>query len=139
MTNTQQINIEAIVNAPIEKVWKAWSNPNDIMQWNFADPSWHSPACENDLREGGKFKYRMEARDGSYGFDFEGVYDTVVPHHEIFYTMPDGRKVFNYFESEGDQTKIKTIFDAENENDSELQRQGWQSILNNFKKYVESI
>jgi len=138
MAQVTRITVEAMVNAPVAKVWKEWNTPTDIMQWNAADPSWHSPSSENDLRTGGKFKHRMEAKDGSFGFDFEGVYDSVDLHREISYTMPDGRKATTLFVEQNDKTRIETTFDAEAENDPEFQKQGWQAILNNFVRYVES-
>jgi len=138
MVELKRITVEAIINIPVAKVWKAWNTPSDIMQWNFADPSWHSPRSENDLRVGGKFKNRMEAKDGSFGFDFEGIYDKVELNKEISYTMGDGRKATVFFEDQDGKTKVQTIFDAETENDPEFQKQGWQAILNNFVKYVES-
>ncbi|RZK41053.1 MAG: ATPase [Pedobacter sp.] len=138
MTQVKKIEVEAIVNAPIAEVWKMWNTPSDIMQWNFADPSWHSPSSENDLRVGGKFKNRMEARDGSFGFDFEGTYDVVELHKEISYSMADGRKVTTLFSEQGSKTYIQTTFDAETQNDPEMQKQGWQAIINNFVNYVEA-
>ncbi len=138
MTNATKITVEAIANAPVAKVWKVWNTPSDIMQWNTADPSWHSPSSEIDLRAGGKFKTRMEAKDGSFGFDFEGVYDIVEPNKEITYTLGDGRKATTLFAEENGKTHIKTTFDAETQNDPEFQKQGWQAILDNFVKYVES-
>lgn len=138
MKTQPQITVEATVNAPVEIVWKAWNTPEDIMQWNAADPSWHCPASQNDLRVNGKFSNRMEARDGSFGFDFEGIYQQVDLHEKISYTMSDGREVSTLFSSKGDTTTITTTFDAETENDPEFQKQGWQAIISNFKKYVES-
>lgn len=138
MTPVTRITVEATANAPVEKVWKAWNTPADIMQWNTPDPSWHTPSSENDLRTGGRFKNRMEARDGSFGFDFEGIYDTVELHKEITYTMSDGRKCTTLFTPQNGTTRIETTFDAETENDPEFQKQGWQAILDNFVKYVES-
>ncbi len=138
MKEITKIKIEASVNAPIEKVWKMWNTPSDIIQWNFADPSWHSPSSENDLRVGGKFKNRMEAKDGSFGFDFEGTYDTVELNKEISYTMGDGRSATVLFLEENGVTHIQTTFDAETINDPEMQKQGWQAILNNFVTYAES-
>ncbi|MGV3762573.1 SRPBCC family protein [Parapedobacter sp.] len=138
MAQATKITVEATANASVAKVWKAWNTPADIMQWNTPDPSWHSPSSENDLRIGGKFKNRMEAKDGSFGFDFEGIYDNVEEHREITYTMPDGRKATTVF-AEGDGgTTIATTFDAESENDPQFQKQGWQAILDNFVKYVEA-
>lgn len=133
-----KITIETIISAYTKKVWEYYSAPEHITKWNFASDDWHCPSAENDLRTGGKFKSRMEAKDGSFGFDFEGVYDEVVDHKKIAYTMPDSRQVTTYFENLGDKTKVTTTFDAENENSVEMQRTGWQSILNNFKQYVES-
>src|SRR5690606_9328399 len=108
------------------------------MEWNTPDPSWHTPSSQNDLRAGGKFKNRMEAKDGSFGFDFEGIYDKVDLHKKITYTMSDGRKVATLFAEQNGKTTVETTFDAETENDPEMQKQGWQAILNNFAKYTES-
>ncbi len=138
MTQLTKITVEATADAPVAKVWKAWNTPSDIIQWNTPDPSWHTPSSENDLRVGGKFKNRMEAKDGSFGFDFEGIYDTVEPHQEITYTMGDGRQATTVFIEQDGKTHIATTFDPETENEPEFQKQGWQSILNNFIKYVES-
>lgn len=138
MAQVTKITVSATADAPVAKVWKAWNTPADIMQWNAADPSWHSPSSENDLRVGGKFKHRMEAKDGSFGFDFEGVYDKVEEHKEIAYTMPDGRKATTVFAEKDGKTDIATTFDAESENDPEFQKQGWQAILNNFVNHVNS-
>jgi uncharacterized protein YndB with AHSA1/START domain len=139
MSQSTKITVEATVKAPIETVWKAWNTPADIMQWNSADASWHCPDSENDLRVGGSFKHRMEARDGSMGFDFGGVYDAVELHREISYTMGDGRQVTTRFAGNDNETAVQTTFDAESQNDPEFQKQGWQAILNNFVKYVESL
>lgn len=137
MSRAKRITIAATANSPVAKVWKTWNTPSDILKWNSADPSWHCPASENYLRTGGKFKNRMEAKDGSFGFDFEGTYDRVEPHKEITYTMPDGRKATTLFSEENGKTKIETTFDTETENDPEFQKQGWQAILDNYVKYVE--
>jgi uncharacterized protein YndB with AHSA1/START domain len=137
MVQHEKITVEANINAPVAKVWKAWTTPGDIMVWNTADPSWHCPSSENDLRAGGKFKTRMEAKDGSFGFDFEGVYDTVEMHREITYTMGDGRVATTTFKDENGTTSVATAFDPESINSIELQRNGWQAILDNFVKYVE--
>jgi len=136
--NKTKITIAAIISADLKKVWNFYSVPEHITKWNFASDDWHCPKAENDLRVGGKFKSRMEANDGSFGFDFEGVYDEVVVHKKIVYTMPDSRQVITNFENLGDKTNVTTTFDAETENSIELQRTGWQAILDNFKKYVES-
>ncbi|HYK76014.1 MAG TPA: SRPBCC family protein [Daejeonella sp.] len=138
MAQLTRITVEATADAPVAKVWETWNTPGDIMQWNTADPSWHTPSSENDLRVGGKFKNRMEAKDGSFGFDFEGTYDKVELHKEITYTMGDGRSATTLFAGQDGKTHISTTFDAETENAPEMQKQGWQAILNSFIKYVES-
>lgn len=134
----QKINIEATINASLAKVWQYYTEPKHITQWNNASDDWHTTRAENDLRQGGKFLYRMEAKDGSFGFDFGGVYDEVKANELIGYTMDDGRKAKIVFVSADDRTKIVIDFDAETENPIELQRDGWQSILDNFKKYVQT-
>ncbi len=135
----EKLTVKATVNAPIEKVWDAWSNPAHIVKWNAASDDWHTPRAENDLRTGGKFTSRMEARDGSMGFDFEGMYDDVVPHEKISYAMADGRRVQVYFKDVNGQTEVTETFDAEKTNPLELQQAGWQAILDNFKKYTEGL
>lgn len=131
------ITIEANINCPVEKVWKLWTDPFHIEQWNNASDDWHTPEAENDLRAGGRFRSRMEAKDGSTGFEFSGEYTRVDPQKQIDYTLDDGRTVQIIFASEGDVTKITESFEAETMNSAELQKSGWQSILNNFKKYAE--
>jgi len=132
-----EITVSVIVNAPLQKVWQFWTLPEHIKQWNFASDDWHTPKAENDLRVGGKFLSRMEAKDGSFGFDFLGVYDEIKENELITYTMVDGRKAKIIFINEGNATKVIETFEAENENSIELQQGGWQAILNNFKKYSE--
>jgi len=132
------ITVEAKINAPVELVWKHWTNPDDIVKWNSASPDWHTPWAKNDLRPGGKFSSRMEAKDGSMGFDFEGTYDEVVVNKHISYTLADNRKVTIDFITVGTQTGIIETFEAETENTIELQKMGWQAILLNFKKHVET-
>ena len=134
----KKITITALINAPIESVWNNWTNPKHIMQWNFAVDTWQCPKVENDLKVGGKYLARMEAKDGSFGFDFEAIYDVVNENQELTYTMSDGRKAMTRFESHGSTTTVTTTFDAESENPEEMQEQGWQAILNNFKKYTET-
>lgn len=138
MIQAIKINVTAIVNASIETVWNVWNTPSDIMEWNSADPNWHCPASENDVRVNGKFKNRMEAKDGSFGFDFEGIYDKVELFKELAYSMTDGRKVSTVFAEKDGKTMLSTVFDAESENEVEVQKQGWQAILDSFVKYVES-
>lgn len=137
-TAKTKVTIETTVNAPVEKVWKFWSGPEHIIKWASASDDWHTPRAENDLRTGGKFTSRMEAKDGSMGFDFGGVYDNVKTNELIEYTMSDDRKVEIKFTEKGNETKIIQTFEAEETNPVEMQRGGWQAILNNFKKYVES-
>ena len=131
------ITVEATVNAPIEKVWKYWNEPAHITQWCAASDDWHAPYAENDLRKDGKFKTTMAAKDGSFSFDFEGVYTKVEPNKTIEYTMSDGRKVNIIFSSQGGSTHITETFEAESENSIDMQRAGWQAILNNFKAHTE--
>lgn len=137
-TNKTKVTVEATIKAPVEKVWKLWSTPEDIKQWNSASDDWHTPKAENDLRKGGTFSSRMEAKDGSFGFDFGGVYDEVITHQLIAYTMGDGRTVKVSFTANGNETRLTEIFDAEDQNPVEMQQAGWQAILNNFKKYAET-
>lgn len=137
-TEKTKITVEATINAPVKKVWNLWTEPHHIVKWNNANDDWHTPKAENDLREGGKFLSRMEAKDGSMGFDFEGVYNEIKPHELISYSMSDGRKVNITFKEEGDKTTVTETFDAEQTHSLEMQQQGWQAILNNFKNYVES-
>ena len=135
--NKSPITISSTINAPVNKVWEYWTKPEHITQWSSASDDWHTPRAENDLRTGGSFLSRMEAKDGSFGFDFGGVYDEVDTHKKIAYTMGDGRKVKIAFLPNGNQTEIHETFDPESENPIEMQQQGWQAILNNFKKYAE--
>lgn len=132
------ITIQATVNAPVEKVWKYWNEAEHITRWAFASPDWHTPKAENDLRVDGKFSTTMAAKDGSVSFDFAGIYTKVEKHNSIEYTMADGRKVKISFTAEGNQTKVVETFEPENENPADMQQEGWQAILNNFRKYTES-
>jgi len=136
--NVTKITIESIISASTKKVWDYYTLPEHITKWNFASDDWHCPKAENDLRVGGKLKSRMEAKDGSFGFDFEAIYDEVINHKKISYNLTDGRQVITVFENQNGKTKVTTTFDAETQNSVELQRNGWQAILDNFKKYVES-
>ena len=133
------IKIEALVHAPVEKVWAAWTEPQHITNWSFASDDWHAPHAENDLRVDGRFSTTMAAKDGSFSFDFGGVYTEVKPLESIKYTMDDGRVSDITFTQQGNATYIVQNIEAETENPVELQQGGWQAILNNFKKYVESI
>tara|TARA_R110002126_G_scaffold185154_3_gene333639 strand:- start:7261 stop:7677 length:417 start_codon:yes stop_codon:yes gene_type:complete len=131
------ITISTTIKQDRSTIWKLWNEPDHITKWNFASDDWHCPAAENDLRVGGKLKSRMEAKDGSFGFDFEGTYDEIIDQKKITYTIADGRQVTTNFEELDDTTKVTTIFETEAENPIEIQRDGWQAILNNFKKYAE--
>lgn len=137
MTN-QKVNIQASIQAPLKKVWDYYTEPAHITQWNFADSSWHCPSASNDLRVGGKYVARMEAKDGSFGFDFATTYDEVILHQKLAYTMEDGRQAIMTLDQQEGSVLVTVLFDAENENPIELQRDGWQAILNNFKMYVET-
>ncbi|WP_215224867.1 SRPBCC family protein [Echinicola shivajiensis] len=134
----ERIIIKTTVNAPIEKVWKYWTEPEHITKWNAASDDWHCPSAANDLKKGGVFTARMEAKDGSMGFDFSGVYRDVIQEELITYDLEDGRNVQVVFKAEGDKTLIEETFDPESLNPLEMQRAGWQAILDNFAKYVES-
>lgn len=138
-SETSPITIRTIIDAPLDKVWKCWSDPRHITQWCNASDDWHAPKAENDLRPGGKFLTRMEARDGSFGFDFEGVYTKVKEHALIEYDLTDGRHVRIQFSRLNDETQVVETFDPEQSNPLEMQQQGWQAILNNFKNYTERV
>lgn len=133
-----KITIEAVVAANPQKVWERWTAPQHITQWNTPSEDWHCPRATNDLRVGGTFVSRMEAKDGSFGFDFGGVYDEVEELKKIRYTLGDGRQALTVFEDLGGKTKVTTTFDPETMNPEEMQKQGWQAILNNFKKHAEA-
>lgn len=133
-----KITVQSIVKAPIEKIWKFWITPEDIKKWNTASPDWHTPTAENDLRVGGKFISRMEAKDGSFGFEFWGIYDEIITYQLIAYTLGDERKVTITFTTTDNETLVTETFEAEKQNPVEMQRGGWQAILDNFKKYAET-
>ena len=133
-----QITVKATIDAPLDKVWEYWNGPSHITKWYSASDEWHTPTAENDLRVGEKFLYRMEAKDGSMGFDFVGKYDEINTNELIRYTLADCRKVTITFSEQDNQTKLVETFEAEDENSIQLQHDGWQAILNNFKKYVET-
>jgi uncharacterized protein YndB with AHSA1/START domain len=134
-----EITVSTEVRGSIKSIWESWTLPEHIVHWNFADDSWHAPAALNDLRVGGKFSYRMEAKDGSEGFDFSGVYTEIVALKVIAYTMDDGRTARVTFEENGDSTLVTEVFEAEQMNPVEMQQAGWQMILDNFKRYTESL
>lgn len=138
-TAKKSIKVEATINAPVEKVWELWTDPKHIIQWNQASPDWHTQRAENDLRLGGKFLSRMESKDGNSGFDFSGVYNVIKTHKLISYIMDDGRKVEISFDGNHNETKVSESLEAENTNSIEMQREGWQAILDSFKHYVETL
>jgi uncharacterized protein YndB with AHSA1/START domain len=137
LMENKKITVETLVPLPVEKVWHFWTSPEHIKKWNNASPDWHTPAAENDLRENGRFNYRMEAKDGSGGFDFEGAYTEVMEQKKIKYRLSDGREVEILFKPVDNATFIEETFDAEAENSVEAQRNGWQAILENFREYAE--
>ena len=137
MENFKKITVEAVVNVPVSAAWDLWNKPEHITKWYFASDDWHAPAAENDLRAGGQLSITMAAKDGSFQFDFEAIYTNVVENELIEYTIADGRKVKITFTNRAGQTEITETFEAENQHPEELQRSGWQAILNNFKNYAE--
>ena len=132
------ITVQGTINASIEKIWELWTAPEHVMKWNNASEDWHTPFAENDLKVGGKFKYTMASTDGTMRFDFEGIYTNVVNPSLIEYEMADGRKVKIVFEKDAEGIKVIESFDPETVNPEEMQKNGWQAILDNFKKYVEN-
>ena len=138
MSNRNRITVSATIEKPVAHVWKIWTEPAHIMQWNAASDDWHCPRASNELRTGGRFSSTMAARDGSFSFDFEGVYDDVQLHQRIAYTMSDGRTCEILFVAENGGTRVTETFDAESQNSVEMQRAGWQAILDRFKTYAEA-
>lgn len=132
-----QITIQADINAERKEVWDYYTNPGHIIHWNFASDDWCCPTASNDMRKGGKYSARMEAKDGSFGFDFEGIYDEVIPGKSLTFTLADNRKVHAGFADSEKSTRVTVTFDAESQNPPEMQKAGWQAILNNFKKYAD--
>jgi uncharacterized protein YndB with AHSA1/START domain len=132
-----KINVETTVSAPIQKVWRAYTTPADIMKWNAASDDWHTTAASVDLREGGAFSSRMEAKDGSFGFDFAGTYTKIVENKRIEYAFGDRTAQVEFTEGPGG-VKVSVTFDGEETHSVEMQQGGWQAILNNFKKHVEA-
>ncbi|MPT35260.1 MAG: activator of HSP90 ATPase [Flavobacterium sp.] len=133
-----KITINVTISADKDKVWNYYTQPEHITQWNFADPSWHCPKATNDMQVGGTYSARMEARDGSFGFEFEAIYNEISDGKHFSYTMPDSRQVTVTFHENDNATDLIITFDPENQNPIEMQQNGWQAILNNFKKYAES-
>ena len=138
MTSFSKIRIEALIDAPLTAVWICFTKPDHITKWNFASEDWHCPKASNDLKVGGKYSAHMAAKDGSFEFEFAAIYNEVIEQSRLAYALEDGRKVVTTFEKMGEETKVTTVFDAEKTNPEEMQKSGWQAILNNFKKYTES-
>ncbi len=133
---TKKIIIKAIISADKLKVWNYYTQPEHITKWNFADPSWHCPTASNDLQIGGRYIARMEAKDGSFGFDFDAIYTEIIPEVKFTYNFGERISTVEFKEING-QTEVTITFDPESENPIELQKNGWQAILDNFKKYIE--
>jgi uncharacterized protein YndB with AHSA1/START domain len=133
------ITIEVLIDAPLATVWKQFISPEAVQQWNHASDDWHTPHASNDFQVGGSFNYRMEAKDGSFGFNLIGIYDQIEEHQSMVYFLEDGRSVHVTFEAQGNQTNVVEVFEPETVNPIELQRQGWQQILTNFKLFVENL
>ncbi len=133
------ITIETLVHAPINLVWDTWNSPNHVVHWNHASDDWHSPKADNNFVVGGKFVYRMEAKDNSFGFDFSGTYEEIVDKKRVVTRLDDNRLVKTEFYVENDSVRIVETFEAEDQNSIELQREGWSAILNNYKLYTESL
>ena len=134
---SSKITVQALVSASRQKAWETYTEPDHIVNWNFASDDWHCPSAENKLKVGGVYKARMEAKDGAYGFDFEAVYRELDPGHSFTYELADGRQATVSFEEIGNSTQVTVTFDAETQNPLEMQRAGWQAILDNFKRYAE--
>lgn len=135
----QPITVRTVIDALAGTVWKKWTTPEDITKWYFASNDWHCPKAENNLKPGGEFLFKMEAKDGSFGFDFIGIYQTIITNQLLEYTLADGRRVTVEFITDGEKTEDIETFEPENENPMELQQAGWHAILDNFKKYVEFV
>ena len=138
MENKISLQVEINTTSTLQKTWDYFTNPSHITQWYFASDDWCCPNAQNDLKTNGKFLIRMQSKDGTMGFDFEGIYSTIEFNKKIDYYLADGRTVSTLFETTNNNTKVTQIFDAENENPIEMQQAGWQAILNNFKTYVEN-
>lgn len=135
----EKITVRSTIKQSIDKVWNAYYQPQHVIHWNFASDTWHCPKASNEFVVGGKFNYRMEAKDGSFGFDFIGIYDEIIEHKTMAYHLEDDRKVVVLFQKDNNETHVEVTFDSEDMNPIELQRMGWQSILDQFKSYVETL
>ncbi|KAF0227649.1 MAG: hypothetical protein FD133_1038 [Erysipelotrichaceae bacterium] len=138
-SNRKSITIETVISASLDKAWEVWTTPMHIVKWNHASEDWHTTHATNDLKVGGKFNYRMEAKNGNVGFDFWGIYDEIHFHQIIRSTLGDDRKMEVRFFQEGSKIRVVESFEIEDENSEELQRKGWQAILDHFKSYTESL
>ncbi len=134
---SNKITVTSTVNADTKKTWDYYTQPKHITQWNFADPSWQCPSASNDLQVGGKYTARMEAKNGNFVFDLEGTYTEVMEGKKLTFKLDDGREVTASFTADGNATHVSVVFDAEDTNPVEMQKGGWQAILDNFKKYTE--
>lgn len=137
--NKEIVSVNAIVKADLKKVWDCWTSPECIKQWNQASEDWHTTDAQNDLKDGGKFSSRMEAKDGSMGFDFSGRYDVVAPGSHLEYTLKDNRKVKINFLEKRNGIHVLETFEAESSQPVDIQKEGWQAILNSFKRFVEGL
>jgi len=138
MGTNKMIAVRTVVAADINKAWRIFSEPASVIRWNFASPDWHCPGAVSDFRKGGSFSYRMESRDGSVGFDFSGKFTEIILHSKIAFELDDGRAVRVEFLQDGKNTRVTENFEIEDENSAELQRSGWQAILDNYKKCAEA-
>ena len=135
----EKITVKSTILKPVSQVWEFFTKPEHITHWNFATPEWKCPSAKSDLRPGGHFSYRMEAKDGSFGFDYEGVFDEVIPENKLSYHLDDGRKVEVFFNKiDETTTEVAEVFEPEASNSLEMQRDGWNKILHNFEKYAEN-
>ena len=134
----EPITVSVHIHAPLQQVWQRWTDPVSVKIWNHASEDWHTPSAQNDLRVGGEFHYIMASRDGKHSFDFTGVYTEIIPEKKIAYTLGDGRNVTVTFAEQNGVVFVSETFDPEQENTADMQRAGWQAILDNFKRYAES-
>ncbi|MAT90748.1 MAG: hypothetical protein CMC35_08640 [Flavobacteriaceae bacterium] len=138
MSNKKSIQVSASIDAPLERVWEYWTSPSHIVNWNSPSDDWHTPKAENELEKGGRFVYRMEAKDGSVGFDFGGTYEEISEQEKLVYVLDDDRRATVTFKEKEGGVLVSESFEPEDQNSEEMQQQGWQAILDNFMKYVES-
>ena len=137
--NRKKVEVKTRVHAPLDQVWTCWVTPEHVMGWNFASDDWHTPKATNNLRTDGRFVYTMAAKDGSFSFDFSGTFVEITELQKIITRLDDDRMVVVEFEKIDHEVLVRETFEIEDENSEELQRLGWQAILDNFKKYTESV